>query len=176
MRTATHFKGIRCRSLVRSSFDMEDLIARIWENIADRVSGPMWFRLILQPLMASLFALRDALADARDGRPGYFWAVMTHKGARRDLIREGWSSVAKVFVMATIIDIIYQWIVQRWIYPVETLVVAFLLAVVPYILIRGPVNRIVGRFNTAKARFQKPTDADAGTASGSPEPPSENGE
>ena len=32
--------------------------------------------------------------------------------------------------------------VFRWIYPFETLLVAFLLACVPYLLIRGPVNRI----------------------------------
>jgi hypothetical protein len=39
-------------------------------------------------------------------------------------------------------DIIYQWIVQRWIYPGEVVIVAILLAMVPYLLIRGPVTRI----------------------------------
>jgi hypothetical protein len=137
---------------------MEELFARIWENIGDRVSGPMWFRLILQPLVASTCAVRDALSDARDGRPGYFWAVMTHKGVRRDLIREGWTSVAKIFVMAMIIDAIYQLIVQRWIYPFEILLVAFVLAVVPYVLIRGPVNRFVRRFMGSKTEVA-PTDS-----------------
>jgi len=32
--------------------------------------------------------------------------------------------------------------VFRWIYPLEVLLVAFLLACVPYLLIRGPVNRL----------------------------------
>ena len=127
---------------------MEELLTRVWENLGDRVSGPMWFRLILQPVVASVFAVRAALNDAREGKPAYFWAVITHKDQRRDLIREGWSSVAKIFVMAMIIDVIYQWIVQSWIYPVEVFIVAFLLAVVPYILIRGPLNRIVRRFGS----------------------------
>jgi hypothetical protein len=47
-------------------------------------------------------------------------------------------------------DCIYQLIVQRWIYPLEIVIVAFLLAVVPYILIRGPLNRVVRRFSSGK--------------------------
>jgi hypothetical protein len=125
---------------------MEELLARVWENIGDRVSGPMWLRLVLQPFVASVFALRAALSDTRDGRPAYFWTVLTQKAQRRDLIREAWTSVAKVFVMAVIMDVIYQLIVQRWVYPVEVLIVAFLLAVVPYVLIRGPINRLLRRF------------------------------
>jgi hypothetical protein len=42
-------------------------------------------------------------------------------------------------------DVIYQWIVQRWIYPGETLIVAMALAVIPYLLLRGPVNRLARR-------------------------------
>src|SRR5215203_594942 len=128
---------------------MEELFTRVWENLADRVSGPMWFRLILQPAVAIFFAIRDARSDARKGNPGYFWAVITHKAKRSELLREGWSSVAKVFIMAAIMDAIYQLIVQRWIYPVEILIVAFILAVVPYVLIRGPVNRLLTRFRPA---------------------------
>jgi hypothetical protein len=36
----------------------------------------------------------------------------------------------------------YQLIVFRWIHPVELVVVVLLLAFVPYLLIRGPVNRL----------------------------------
>jgi len=134
---------------------MEEFFVRIWENLADRVSGPMWFRLIMQPLVAAFFAVRAAMSDAREGKPGYFWAVITHKGERRELIKEGWASVAKVFVMAVVIDAIYQLIVQRWIYPGEIAIVAFLLAVVPYVLIRGPVNRIIRRYNWVKEKVKE---------------------
>jgi hypothetical protein len=50
-----------------------------------------------------------------------------------------------VFVLAIVMDVIYQWIVQRWIYLGETLIVAFALAVIPYLLLRGPVNRLARR-------------------------------
>ena len=121
---------------------MEELIARGWDGLAARIGGPMTFRLILQPLMAALLALRAGLKDAREGRPAYLWTVLTDPGQRAELLHEGWKSIARVFFLAVIMDLIYQWIMQHWIYPLETLVVAILLAVVPYVLLRGPVNRI----------------------------------
>lgn len=124
---------------------MRDMLMRALVNIADRVGGPMTFRLILQPTMAALFAFRDGLRDARTGRPPYFWKILTNPGRRGDLLREGWKSIARVFFLAIIMDVIYQLMVVRWIYPLELILVAILLAVVPYLLIRGPVNRIVRR-------------------------------
>ena len=124
---------------------MEDLLIRIFENLIDRVSGPMKFRLILQPLMAIIFAVRSGLRDAKGASPAYFWALFTDSGHRRDMLRDGWKSVGRVFILAIVIDVIYQLIVFRWVYPVEALLVAAILAFIPYLLIRGPVNRIARR-------------------------------
>lgn len=124
---------------------MEDWLSRVAENLADRVTGPMKFRLVLQPLMAVIFAARDGVKDARGGRPPWFWAVFTNPAHRRDLLRDGWKSVGKVFFVAVAIDAIYQYIELRWFYPIEALLVACLLAFVPYVLLRGPVNRVLRR-------------------------------
>jgi len=121
---------------------MEDLLTRIFENLLGRVSGPMKFRLILQPLMAILFAMRDGLKDAKKRQSAYFWAVFTNPDHRRDLLRGGWKSVGKIFIIAIIIDLVYQLIVFQWFYPGEAILVAVIPAFVPYLLIRGPVNRI----------------------------------
>ena len=121
---------------------MEEMLARFWENLMGRVGGPMTLRLILQPIMAAIFAVRGGLKDAREGRPAYFWALFTDSVHRRDMLRDGWKSVGKVFVIAIIIDLVYQLIVFRWFYPLEALLVAVILAFIPYLLIRGPVNRI----------------------------------
>jgi len=51
--------------------------------------------------------------------------------------------VGKVFVVAVIVDAIYQIIVERWVYPFEALMVGAVLAVLPYLVFRGPVNRIL---------------------------------
>jgi hypothetical protein len=126
---------------------MEELIVRGWEGLVDRVGGPMTFRLILQPLMATLLAVRAGLKDAREGRPPYFWTLLTDSTQRVDLLREGWRSIARVFILAVVMDFIYAWVMGRWIYPLETLIVAIVLAVLPYLLLRGPVNRIARRWN-----------------------------
>ena len=124
---------------------MEDLLTRIFENLIDRVSGPMKFRLILQPLMATILAIRSGLKDAKEGKPACFWALFTDSANRRDMLRDGWKSVGRIFILAIIIDVVYQFIVFRWVYPVEALLVAAILAFIPYLLIRGPVNRIARR-------------------------------
>ena len=131
---------------------MDELFARIWENLGGRVGGPMTFRLILQPLVASVLAIRAGLKDAREGRPAYFWAILTDADNRRELIRDGWKSVAKVFTLAMIIDVVYQLIVFKWVYPSEVLILAFLLACVPYLVIRGPVNRLASMFKRSTRR------------------------
>jgi hypothetical protein len=124
---------------------MEEFIRRVLTGLSDRVGGPMTFRIILQPLMAGLLATRAGLKDAREGRPPYFWTLLTDSTQRVALLRDGWRAVARVFVLAIVMDVIYQLIVRRWIYPGETLIVAITLAVVPYLLLRGPINRLVRR-------------------------------
>jgi hypothetical protein len=124
---------------------MEEFIMRVLTGLSDRVGGPMTFRIILQPLMAGLLATRAGLKDAREGRPPYFWTLLTDSTQRVALLRDGWRAVARVFVLAIVMDVIYQLIVRRWIYPGETLIVAITLAVVPYLLLRGPINRLVRR-------------------------------
>ena len=121
---------------------MEEILTRVWGNLIGRVHGPLTFRLILQPAVAVFLAIRAGIKDARGDSPIYFWALFTHPAQRRQLLRDGWKSVGRVFILAMVIDAIYQIIVFRWFYPGEALVVAFVLAIVPYLLVRGPVNRI----------------------------------
>ena len=118
---------------------------RIVENLADRVSGPMKFRFILQPVMASIFAILAGLKDARAGKPPYFWALITSPGHRVDMIKDGWKSVGKIFLLALALDVGYQIFVLHFVYPGEAITVAFILAIVPYLILRGPVNRLAAK-------------------------------
>ncbi len=76
---------------------MDDIWMRILDNMSDRVSGPLKFRLLLQPLMAAIFAIKAGLLDARTGKPPYFWALATSPEHRVDMLKDGWKSVGKVF-------------------------------------------------------------------------------
>ena len=122
---------------------MEDIIARVVENLSDRVSGPLRFRLLLQPIMASIFAIRSGIADARAGKPPYFWALLWDANHRVDMLKDGWQSVGKVFLLALVLDVVYQLIVLRFVYPGEVIIVAFVLAIAPYLILRGLVTRVV---------------------------------
>ncbi len=121
---------------------MYDILGRIWEDLGSRIYGPLSFRFILQPLMAATFAIRDGVRDARTGQPAYFWSLCTDPRNRSERIRHGWKSVSRVFVLGAVIDIIFQVIVFRWIYPGEVLIIATALAIVPYVLLRGPAKRV----------------------------------
>lgn len=122
---------------------MEELLTRFAENLIGRIQGPMSFRLVFQPVMAVMFAIFDGRKDASEGRAPYFWALFADPGHRRDLLRDGWKSVGKVFTIAFVLDAVYQYKVLRWFYPGEALVVAFFLALIPYVLLRGPTNRLL---------------------------------
>ena len=118
------------------------MFARVWANLIGRIGGPLTFRLVLQPTVAAYFAIRGGLKDAREGRRPHGLVILTDSTKRRELLRESWQEVAKVFLAAVIIDLIYQVTEFRWFYPEEALVVATLLALLPYLLLRGLANRI----------------------------------
>ena len=105
--------------------------------------APLGFRIVVQPLVASFFAIRAGRKDARDGRPPYFWEVIKDAVHRRALLREGWTQVGRVFVAAIVIDVIYQVIVERCVYPSEAVMVGAILCVLPYLVFRGLVNRVL---------------------------------
>jgi hypothetical protein len=121
---------------------MDDILMRFVENLNDRVSGPMKFRLLLQPAMAAFFAIRAGLDDARTGKPPYFWSLVTDPAHRVDMLKDGWKGVGKVFLIALLLDVVYQIIVLKFVYPGEAIYVAFVLAILPYLILRGLVTRI----------------------------------
>jgi hypothetical protein len=115
---------------------------RIWQNLLDRPGGPMAFRFILQPIMATIAALYDGIKDARTGRSPYLWAILTNPAERGDRLREGLISTARVILLSLCMDVIYQFIEFKTFHPAEAVIIALLLAFVPYLLLRGPCARI----------------------------------
>ncbi len=121
---------------------MHDILNRIWEDLVSRISGPLSFRFILQPLMATIFAIRDGVRDARTGQPAYLWSLCTDSRNRPQRIRNGWRAISRVFAFGALMDVVFQVFVFRRVYPGEVLIVATALAIVPYVLLRGPAKRL----------------------------------
>lgn len=88
-------------------------------------------------------AIIDGVKDARMGKPAYFWSVITTPGHRIELIKNGWKSISKVFILAMVLEVAYQLKLGHLEYRGYLFVAAFGLAIVPYLLLRGPVNRLV---------------------------------
>lgn len=113
-----------------------------FNHLVGRVDGPMSFRVYLQPLMATAFAIRDGRRDAREGRAPYGWALLSDPQQRPGLLRDGWKGISKVFVVAYVLDLVYQHIVLGGWHPGQAFATAIILALVPYSLLRGVANRL----------------------------------
>ena len=125
--------------------EIQEILTRFWDQLIAQPSGPLAFRLILQPVMATILAILDGLKDARAGRPPYLRTILFDPSQRAAYLREGLKRVSRVIVFAFVMDAIYQYMVLRRFYLGEALVTVFVLAVLPYVLIRGPVHRIARR-------------------------------
>ena len=135
--------------------EIQEILTRFWDQLIARPSGPLAFRLILQPIMVTILAIRDGLKDARVGRSPYLWTILSDPAQRANHLREGLKRVSRVIVFALLMDAIYQFMVLGRFYPGEALVIAFVLAFLPYLLIRGPVARIARRWNRRGAAYDK---------------------
>ena len=120
---------------------MDETLARLWHNITARLTGPMNLRLIVQPTVGAIFAIRAGLGRPPGSTP-FLSTLLRNPVHRRELLRQGWKDVGKVFLLAAILDVIYQLIVHRGVYLLELLLTAVTLAIVPYVLLRDPISRI----------------------------------
>ena len=119
-----------------------DVLNRFAEQLVGRASGPMHVRLLLQPVMSTVLAVKAGLRDARAGEPPFLWTVFSDQAARPRLLRAAWKDVGKLFLIGLALDTVYQILVLKAFHVVQALLVAAVCAVLPYVLIRGPVTRI----------------------------------
>jgi len=117
-------------------------LEQFWHDLIERPDGPMRFRFVLQPLMGAIVAIRDGRKDARSGRSPYFPTVLGNPQERIGRLREGLNATARIIAFGLVMDVIYQAIVFKTFYSDQALVVALVLAFVPYVIIRGVTARV----------------------------------
>ena len=148
---------------------METLVEMLrsrYEHLVGRAGGPLNFRLLIMPLVVTFFALRAAMRDARAGRPRYFKTLLTKPLERPRLVRSMLKDVGKIFIMAVVLDTIYQLTVLRAFYLGELLLVVLASAILPYLVVRSAVSPLMRRIyrEHPKAAGQTATNPKDGPA------------
>ena len=119
-----------------------EILNRGAEQLLGRASGPLHFRLVVMPTVVTILAIRAGLADARKGQPSFLWGIITDPAQRRKRLVAGWKDITRIFIVAIVLDTVYQLVVLRTFYVVQALIVAVACAIVPYVLFRGPTARL----------------------------------
>jgi hypothetical protein len=126
------------------------------DEMIGRAAGPLYFRLLVMPIVVTFFGALAGLRDAREGRRLFLWAgIFTNAGERWRLLRSAVKDVGMVFTVAIILDTIYQFLVLKAFYPMQVLVVAVACAIVPYVLSRGLINFVM------RGHYRRHPSADA---------------
>lgn len=128
-----------------------EMMARGFEQMIGRLSGPLNFRLFVMPTVVTILAIRVGLRDAREGKPPILTRLI-RKDKRRRLIRSALKDIGKVFTLAVVLDSIYQLFVLREFHVLQALFVAVVCAIMPYVLIRFPVTHLARGWYSKQAR------------------------
>jgi hypothetical protein len=84
--------------------------------------------------------------DANSGRSPYLSTILINPATRSARLHEGLIATARIILLGLCMDVIYQFIELKAFHPGEAVIIALLLAFVPYLLLRGPFARIVCRW------------------------------
>ena len=122
--------------------EIQEVLHRVWTDLLSRPSGPESFRFIFQPIMAAVVATLDGIKDARAGRTPSFRTLLREPAQRGARLRHGCKATSRIIALGFGLDAIYQFKTVGTFYPGEAIVIVFLLAFLPYLLVRGPADRI----------------------------------
>lgn len=121
--------------------------SRAIEQLLGRAGGPLHIRLLIQPAIAITIAIRAGLQDARENKPPFLWYFVKNTAERKKLIRAAWKDIGRLLVVAFIIDSLYQLFVLKTFYLFQALIVTCVLALLPYVILRGIITRLQRRFS-----------------------------
>ncbi len=112
------------------------------EDLAARVTGPMSFRFILQPVIAIWLGVRDGLMDAKAGLPPFIADLILKPKDRERQLKSALHRLLTPIIVATILDAIAQYLLFKQVRPLPALLVGTFVMGLPYSISRGITNRI----------------------------------
>ena len=124
---------------------MTDLIGAVSDGLVGRITGPMAVRFLLQSAVAAFFGIRAGLKDGRTGKRPFLRRMGSEPSDRSGLMAERRNDVGILFLIATALDLVYQWTAFKEFGPVQAIAVAILLAIIPYSILRSLFGRLMPR-------------------------------
>lgn len=114
-------------------------------GIMVRLTGPLHFRIVVQPIMAILLGIKDGVADAKLGYPPFILDLLSNPQGRDRNLKSAWKSLTKPMVLAVVLDCVAQYLIFKQVLLIPAIIVGIILMAIPYALARGITNRIVSK-------------------------------
>lgn len=134
---------------------MDEFLDRMADGIAARLSGPMNFRFILQPLVSIALGVRDGIHDAKAGTPPFVVDLLFKKEGKKESAKGAWRKLRIPILVGTVLDAAAQFMIFHHIKVVPALIVGVAVIALPYALARGITNRIVSARMKRKGSAQE---------------------
>jgi len=125
---------------------IRDVFARGSDQMVGRLSGPLNLRLVLTPTVVTILAIITGIKDAQTQQEPFLQKLFTHPAEWRTTLKSGWVSLKKVIILAFVLDLFYQFYVFRAYYVFQTVILVAVMAVIPYLVLRGITTRIASLF------------------------------
>jgi hypothetical protein len=116
--------------------------ANVLDNIAARLTGPMSFRFIVQPVIAIILGIRDGITDAKAGTPPFIYDLIFKPEDRKESLKGVLKRLRVPVIIGTVFDAIAQYLIFKSIRPLPAILVGVTVIGIPYTLARGLTNRI----------------------------------
>jgi hypothetical protein len=119
-----------------------ETVTRGFEQLLGRASGPLHLRLVITPAVTVFFAIRAGLNEVREGRAPFLVEIATNAAERHKLVHSLWKDIRRVLILVFVLDALYQVFVLRGYYIIQSLILAVVLAILPYSVVRSITNRL----------------------------------
>ena len=124
-----------------------------WEGMMrELTSGQGQFRLLLLLAVALVLGIRAGIADAREGTLPFGRRLREANEPRADLMKDSVKRALNPLALAFILDVILQRLTLGYVRPLAAIIVAAVLVWLPFVIVRGIMNRFWRRSHHGRRR------------------------
>lgn len=124
-----------------------------WEGMMrELTSGQGQFRLLLLLAVALVLGIRAGIADAREGTLPFGRRLREANEPRAELMKDSVKRALNPLALAFILDVILQRLTLGYVRPLAAIIVAAVLVWLPFVIVRGIMNRFWRRSHHGRRR------------------------